>query len=112
MNSQREILRQDQYVVEEVDKAIQMARAGFFVYTVKAQTNNRTTNDLKNSVNAMIKDLGEKFDQIDKALIEYGNARFDYQFNVENVSGTIGSIVYGTKAIGSNISELLATIMQ
>jgi len=108
----RNTMKQDQLVVEEVDKAIQMARAGFFVYTVKATTDNRSTNDLKNSVNDMIKDLGEKFDAIDKALIEYGNARFDYKFDVENISGTLSSIVFGTKAIGSNISELLATIMQ
>ncbi len=111
MEKLRLTMKQDQHVVEEVDKAIQMARSGFFVYKVRAETDNRSTNDLKNSVNAMIEDLGTKFDAIDKALIEYGNARFDYQFDVENVSGTIGSMVFGTKAIGSNISELLATIM-
>ena len=111
MQKLRDTMKKDQHVVEEVDKAIQMARSGFFVYKVKAETDNRSTNDLKNSVNAMIEDLGAKFDAIDKALIEYGNARFDYQFDVENVSGTIGSMVFGTKAIGSNISELLATIM-
>ncbi len=101
----------DQQVVEEVDKAIQMARAGFFVYTVTSETDNRTTNDLKNSVNAMIEDLGYKFDEIDNALIKYGNAKFNYKFDIGDVSGTLGSIVFGTKAIGSNISELLATIM-
>ncbi len=111
MDKLRNTMKKDQMVVEEVDKAIQMARAGFFVYTVESETDNRSTNDLKNSVNAMIADLGEKFNALDKALIEYGNARFDYTFEVENVSGTIGSMVFGTKAIGSNISELLATIM-
>ena len=111
MQKMRESIAKDQQIVEEVDKAIQMARAGFFVYTVTSQTDNRTTNDLKNSVNAMIKDLGSKFNEIDKALIQYGNAKFDHKFEVDNVSGTIGSIVFGTRAIGSNISELLATIM-
>ena len=111
MEKLRETMRQDQQIVEEVDKAIQMARSGFFVYKVNAETDNRSTNDLKNSVNAMIEDLGTKFNALDKALIEYGNARFNYTFDVENVSGTIGSMVFGTKAIGSNISELLATIM-
>ena len=111
MQKLRETMKKDQFVVEEVDKAIQMARAGFFVYSVDAETNNRTTNDLKVSVNNMMKDLGEKFDEIDKALIMYGNAKFDYNFDVHNVSGTIGSIIFGTKAIGNNVSELLATIM-
>ncbi|MEA3314883.1 MAG: methyl-accepting chemotaxis protein, partial [Campylobacterota bacterium] len=54
----------------------------------------------------------DKFNIINKALIEYGNARFDHRFDVENVSGTLSSIVFGTKTIGSNISELLATIMR
>ena len=111
MENLRETIRKDQFVVEEVDKAIQMVRAGFFVYDVQAQTNNRTTNDLKNSVNSMIKDLGEKFNEIDKALLKYGNANFDYKFDIDNVSGTIGSIIFGTKAIGNNVSELLAMIM-
>ena len=111
MDKLRNTVKKDQMVVEEVDKAIQMARAGFFVYKVDAQTDNRSTNDLKNSVNDMIQDLGEKFDQLDTALIEYGNARFDYKFDVKNTSGTIGSIIHGTRAIGSNISELLATIL-
>ncbi|MCK5111834.1 MAG: HAMP domain-containing protein [Arcobacteraceae bacterium] len=111
MQSLRDTMAKDQQIVEEVDKAIQMARAGFFVYKVKTETNNRTTNDLKNSVNNMIQDLGDKLNEIDKALIQYGNAKFDYKFDIENVSGTIGSIIFGTKAIGSNISELLATIV-
>jgi methyl-accepting chemotaxis protein len=107
----RDTAAKDQQVVEEVDKAIQMVRSGFFVYKVNANSSNRIVNDLKNSVNAMVKDLGDKFEEINKALTSYGNAKFDYDFNVENTSGTIGSIVFGTKAVGNNISELLATIM-
>ena len=111
MEHMRKVMAEDQNVVEEVEKAIQMARSGFFVYTVTAQTSNRSTNDLKNSVNAMIHDLQEKFQEINNALVEYGNANFNYKFDVENTSGTVGSIIFGTKAIGSNVSELLATIM-
>jgi len=111
MEKSRETAKKDQFVVEEVDKAIQMVRAGFFVYEVKAKTNNRTTNDLKNSVNSMMRDLGKKFNEIDKALLMYGNAKFDHKFEIHDVSGTIGSIIFGTKAIGNNVSELLATIM-
>ncbi|MEA3352313.1 MAG: methyl-accepting chemotaxis protein [Campylobacterota bacterium] len=111
MDKLRDTMKKDQMVVEEVDKAIQMARAGFFVYKIDVETDNRSTNDLKNSVNAMIEDLGEKFKILDEALIAYGNAKFDHKFDVDNVSGTIGSIIFGTKAIGNNISELLATIM-
>ena len=59
----------------------------------------------------MIHDLNDKFTSINKALMEYGNTNFDYSIDVKDASGTIGSIVSGTKAIGSNVSELLATIM-
>ena len=111
MQQQRDIAKADQQIVKESDKAIQMARAGFLNYYINADSENKITNDLKQSINTMLKDLNEKFEEINKALIEYGNANFDYEFNVENASGSIGSIVFGTKAIGSNISELLATIM-
>jgi len=111
MKSLRTTMIQDQKIVEEAEKAIQMAKSGFFVYTIKNSSTNRSTNDLKNAVNEMIHDLNEKFTTINKALMEYGNTNFDYNLDVKNASGTIGSIVSGTKAIGSNVSELLATIM-
>ena len=107
----RETMAKDQKIVEEVEEAIQMARAGFFVYTVNTHTDNRSINDLKISVNGMIKDFDDKFEQINTALSQYGNAKFDYKFNVENINGTLSSIVFETKAIGSNVSELLATIL-
>ena len=107
----RESNQKDLELIEEVDKAIQMVRGGFFAYHVDVVTDNRITNDLKNSVNDMISDLGDKFNAIDKALIEYGNAKFDYSFEIDNVSGTVGSIVLGAHAVANNVSELLATIM-
>ncbi|NQY92755.1 MAG: methyl-accepting chemotaxis protein, partial [Campylobacteraceae bacterium] len=111
MKSLRSTMIQDQKIVEEAEKAIQMAKSGFFVYTIKNSSTNRSTNDLKNAVNEMIHDLNEKFTTINKALMEYGSTNFDYNIDVKDASGTIGSIVSGTKAIGSNVSELLATIM-
>jgi len=111
MKSLRTTMIQDQKIVEEAEKAIQMVKAGFFVYTIKNSSTNRSTNDLKNAVNEMIHDLNDKFSSINQALMEYGNTNFDYNIDVKDASGTIGSIVSGTKAIGSNVSELLATIM-
>jgi methyl-accepting chemotaxis protein len=107
----RNTIKEDEQIVAEVDNAIQMVKAGFFINKIDLVSHNQTTNDLKDSVNEMIVDLNSKFTQINQALIEYGNANFDYKFDVPNASGTIGSITFGTKAIGSNISELLATIM-
>lgn len=107
----RKAMAEDQKVVEAVEKSIQMVRSGFFNYTVSEESRNRSTNDLKNAVNEMIRDLNLKFTMINNALIEYGNAKFDHKFEIEGASGSIGSLVTGTKALGNNVSELLAMIM-
>ena len=106
-----ETFKKDQELVKEAQKAIQMVRSGFFVYTVNANSDNATTNDLKDSINLMIKDLNDKFLAINNALIEYGNANFEHDLKVADASGTVGSMAFATRAIGNNVSELLATIM-
>ena len=107
----RSTVSQDQKIVEESEKAIQMVRAGFFVYKVKSETSNRSTNDLKDAINELIDDMNNKFTQINAALTEYGKGNFDYELHLENISGTIGSITNSTKSIGDNISEVMATIL-
>ena len=107
----REIMKEDQLVVEEAEEVIQMAKTGFFVYKIKAQSSNRITNDLRNTINEMIDTLHIRFSEINKALNEYGNGNFDYRLKLEGASGTIGSMVLNTDALGNNSSELLATIL-
>jgi len=111
LDSIRKVVAQDQKIVEESEKAIEMVRAGFFTYSVNSESENRSTNDLKNAINMLITDLNEKFGIINHALTEYGKSNFDHDFKVDNVSGTIGSIAIGTKSVGDNVSELLATIL-
>ena len=111
MKSLRSVVIEDQKIVEEVEKSIQMAKAGFFFYTISASSKNRSTNDLKNAVNEMIYDFNDKFSAITTALVEYGNTNFQHEMKVNNVGGTISSIVSASNTIGSNVSELLATIM-
>ncbi len=111
LESIRKVTAQDQKIVEESEKSIEMVRAGFFEYKVKAQTQNRSTNDLKNAINVLIDDFKEHLGEVNKALNEYSKGNFEYDFNVKNVSGNLGSVVRGTKSIGDNISEILATIM-
>ena len=59
----------------------------------------------------MIHDFNDKFTAITAALVEYGNTNFKHEMKVNNVGGTISSIVSASNTIGSNVSELLATIM-
>jgi len=106
----REVMKEDQMVVEEAEEVIQMAKAGFFVYNVKRKSSNRTTNDLRDAINDMINDLNEKFNNINATLKEYGHANFNPRLLLENTSGVVGSIALNTDSIGNNSSELLATI--
>ena len=112
LESIRNVVAQDQQIVEESEKAIEMVRAGFFSYKVESSSKNRSTNDLKNSINELIDDLDTKFTEVNKCIIEYGKNNFDYDFNAGNAAGKMGTLVTGTKSVGNNISELLATIMQ
>ena len=112
LESIRKVVAQDQQIVEESEKAIEMVRAGFFSYKVESNSKNRSTNDLKNSINELIDDLDSKFTEVNKCIIEYGKNNFDYDFQAENAAGKMGTLVTGTKSVGNNISELLATIMQ
>ena len=88
-----------------------MVRAGFFAYKVESSTQNRSTNDLKNAINVLIDDFKEHLGEVNKALNEFSKGNFEYDFDVKNVSGNLGSVVRGTKSIGDNVSEILATIM-
>jgi len=112
LESIRKVVAQDQQIVEESEKAIEMVRAGFFSYKVESSSKNRSTNDLKNSINELIDDLDKKFTEVNKCIIEYGKNNFDYDFNAGSTAGKMGTLVTGTKSVGNNISELLATIMK
>ncbi|RXJ91573.1 chemotaxis protein [Arcobacter sp. CECT 8983] len=111
LESIRRVTAQDQKIVEESEKAIEMVRAGFFAYKVESNTENRSTNDLKNTINILIDEFKEHLGQVNNALNEYSKGNFEYDFEVKNVSGNLGSVVRGTKSIGDNVSEILATIM-
>lgn len=111
LESIRKITAQDQKIVEESEKAIEMVRAGFFAYKVESDTENRSTNDLKNTINVLIDEFKEHLGAVNNALNEYSKGNFEYDFEVKNVSGNLGSVVRGTKSIGDNVSEILATIM-
>ncbi|AXH13597.1 cache domain-containing protein [Halarcobacter bivalviorum] len=111
LESIRKVTAQDQKIVEESEKAIEMVRAGFFAYKVESSTENRSTNDLKNAINVLIDEFKEHLGEVNSALNEYSKGNFEYDFDVKNVSGNLGSVVRGTKSIGDNVSEILATIM-
>ena len=111
LESIRRTIAQDQKIVEDAERVIEMVREGFFMFKIESDSTNRSTNDLKTAINALIDDLSHKFGEINKALTQYGKNNFQHEFKVKNVSGTTGSIITNTRSLGDNISELLATIL-
>lgn len=107
----RKVVTEDQKIVEESEKAIQMVRAGFFIYKVNSESKNRSTNDLKNAINELIDDMNEKLSNLSNALGEYSKGNFDTNIPIKDVSGTLGSLVHTTRSIGDNVSEIMATIL-
>jgi methyl-accepting chemotaxis protein len=110
LNHVREVMRQDQLVVEEAEEVIHMAKTGFFNYKIKAVSSNRITNDLRNTINEMIDELNEKMTKISHTLIEFGMGNFEHKLVDNQSSGALGSITKATDAIGNNSSELLSII--
>jgi methyl-accepting chemotaxis protein len=106
----RDVMREDQHVVEEAEEVIQMAKTGFFSYKIEAKSSNRITNDLRNTINDMISELNRKLTEVNDALAEFGTGNFDHRLLDDNASGTIGSIIKATDALGNNSSELLSII--
>ena len=104
-------LEQDQKVIEEVNDVVTKVKNGFFSYTIKQNANNEGINELKESMNEMIADLNGKLNSIIAALMQFGHGNFTNNIEVGSAGGSIGSIVAGTRAIGNNISELLAMIL-
>jgi len=106
----RDIMREDQKVVEEAEEVIQMAKTGFFTYKIQSTSSNRITNDLKKTINDMIDELEEKLGKVNNALGEFATGNFDFKLLDDTASGTLGSIIKATDALGNNSSELLSII--
>jgi len=107
----RQTVASDQKIVEESEKAIQMVRAGFFIYKVNSNSSNRSTNDLKNAINQLIDDMNDKLTKINNVLGEYSKGNFNTDVSIGDVSGTLGSMSNTTRSIGENVSEIMATIL-
>ena len=111
INKIEEGLKQDHLVIEEVNDVVAKVKNGFFSYNIKQKANNAGINELKDSMNDMISDLNDKLGKIIQALMSFGHGDFTNNLDVGKSGGSIGSIAAGTRAIGNNVSELLAMIM-
>jgi len=102
-------IKQDSIVINEAIDIIEKTKNGFYSYNIKEKANSPQVEEFKNKVNEMLDITKDNLSMVTKALIEFGNARYDYTIDAKS-SGNIGSLIKGTNSLGSSISEILCMI--
>jgi methyl-accepting chemotaxis protein len=102
-------IKQDGKVIEEAIEIVHKAKEGFYSYEIKQTANSPQVDQLRVNVNEMLKVTQNNIELIISALIQFGNARFDYTIDAKS-SGNIGSLIKGTNALGVSISEVLCMV--
>ena len=111
MDKVREGLKQDEIVIEEANDVIEKTANGFFVYKVHNTASNHHVEDLKNKLNVMIEKTKDTLDNINEALRQYAESKYDYVLKDNAIFGNLGSLASGINLVGNNTSELLAIVM-
>ncbi|AYJ79760.1 methyl-accepting chemotaxis protein [Aliarcobacter cryaerophilus ATCC 43158] len=111
MDKVREGLKQDEIVIEEANDVIEKTANGFFVYKVHNTASNHHVEDLKNKLNVMIEKTKDTLDNINEALRQYAESKYDYVLKDDTIFGNLGSLTSGINLVGNNTSELLAIVM-
>jgi len=102
-------IKQDAKVIEEAISIVDKAKDGFYTYEIKQVAASKEVELLKNNVNEMLKVTENNLTLITNALIEFGNARYDYVIDGKS-SGNVGSLIKGTNALGLSVSEVLCMV--
>ena len=100
---------QDNKVIDEAIEIVHKAKEGFYTYDIKQPANNPQIEKLRTNINEMLKLTEKNLFVITNALIQYGNAKYNYKIK-EEFSGNMGSLSKGAKALGDSISEILCMI--
>ena len=100
----------DDLLLHELNEVMQKFEKGFYGITVKNESSNHKLNEIKNNLNKALINNSRLADAGIKTLIEYGNAKFDYALEADNLSGKMGSILLGIRALGNTISEILGLL--
>jgi len=102
-------IKQDSKVIDEAIDIVYKAKEGFYTYKIIQNANSPQVEELRIKVNEMLEVTQENLNMITHALIEFGNARYDYTMDSKS-SGNIGSVIKGTNALGNSISEILCMV--
>ena len=111
MDKVRAGLKQDEIVIDEANDVIEKTANGFFVYKVQNTASNHHVEDLKNKLNVMIEKTKDTLGNINEALRQYAESKYDYVLKDDAIFGNLGSLASGINLVGNNTSELLAIVM-
>ena len=102
-------IKQDAKVIEEAISIVDKAKDGFYTYEIKQIASSPEVEQLRINVNEMLKVTQNNLTIITNALIEFGNAKYDYAIDAKS-SGNVGSLIKGTNALGVSVSEVLCMV--
>ena len=85
-------------LLNELNEVVQKFEKGFYGITIENESSNRKLNEIKDNFNKALANNSRLAEAGIKTLIEYGNAKFDYALETDNLSGKMGSILLGIRA--------------
>ena len=94
-------------LLNELNEVVQKFEKGFYGITIENESSNRKLNEIKDNFNKALANNSRLAEAGIKTLIEYGNAKFDYALETDNLSGKMGSILLGIRALGNTKSTSL-----
>jgi methyl-accepting chemotaxis protein len=97
-------------IINEINDVLKKFEKGFYGITVKSDSQNEKINQIKNTLNSALTKNAELADRGIQALIQYGNSNFSHPIDTNELSGKMGSIVLGVRALGETVSEILALL--
>jgi len=100
---------QDNKVIDEAIEIVHKAKEGFYTYDIQQKAHSPSLEKLRSNVNEMLNVTQRNLNLIINALIQFGNAKYDYKIDAKS-SGNIGSLIKGTDALGDSISEVLCMV--
>lgn len=101
---------QEDLLLNEITEVLLKFEKGFYGITVKNNCSNAKLNAIRDNLNSALSNNAALADRGIQTLIEYGNANFKFPVDTKDLSGKMGSVVLGIRALGSSISELLALL--
>ncbi len=102
--------KDEDLLLNEINEVVQKFEKGFYGILIENKSSNQKLNEIKDNFNKALLNNSRLAEAGIKTLIEYGNAKFDSSLDVDNLSGKMGSILLGIRALGNTISEILGLL--